>query len=100
MSAHTPGPWVMCGEDRGGCSCGLVYAKNEDAGIASTYLVEDGFEMSMPDLEARKANARLISAAPDLLADMKDVVERLAGLLPVERIARYKHSIAKATGES
>ena len=93
---HTPGPWKRCGEDRDGCPCGLVYATGADFGIATTYLSEYGFEAPMPDVEARKANARLIAAAPEMLETL-EWLDSIGGLgaTPHERI---RAAIAKATG--
>lgn len=74
MSKHTPGPWSYCGINRGGCICGLVFGG--EFAIATTSMCHDeelrGHE---PDLDERKANARLIAAAPDLLKALVDLVE-------------------------
>lgn len=71
MSKHTPGPWEAVGglvrtavraNDRGGMSGGLL--------VAETALTD----------EERFANARLISAAPDLLDEARKQVTWLRHL--------------------
>ena len=89
MSKHTPGPWHLCGDDRGGCSCNTV--TSPDYPIAKVTLGEWGDEWPSLRLtessmagkyetymekctygevskETAVANARLIAAAPDMLA--------------------------------
>lgn len=90
MSKHTPGPWATDGGDT------VVAMGNQ---IVVTAPAPDGASR-----EEMKANARLIAAAPDLLAALKAIfVLRPAGVganeyaLTVERIAN--DAIAKAKGE-
>jgi len=99
MSEHTPGPWqffeLMSGDD------GLGYIRPDP---------EDGREiayhgdMGRPSHENR-ANARLIAAAPDMLAALKAHVEarRLSGRVGWgdkwdEAMRLTRAAIAKAEG--
>jgi len=63
MSAHTPGPWLVCGNDRNGhYDFVLPMAKNEDF----------------------QANCNLIKAAPDMLAALElcsDILFRITDIL-------------------
>ena len=87
---HTPGPWVVDPAVRQGFT---VYAPKE------------GFIVGTQDEEGRygaiesEANARLIAAAPDLLA----LAERIARLPEhghyLALIDEARAAIAKATGE-
>jgi hypothetical protein len=64
---HTPGPWQADYPD----GWGGVFIESACAGhplIASLYDRESAFP---PDDDERKANARLISAAPELLAELE-----------------------------
>ena len=81
MSAHTPGPWAFSLED------GEVYSIPEYASVAMVLMSNQGV-----------ANARLIAAAPDLLAALKDAVE----LLDHHNYSLKEHTraIAKAEGTS
>lgn len=95
MSAHTPGPWVV--SNKGGML--NVSAPASGGALAS---------LGIPKGEERFANARLIAAAPDLLAACEAVVSLLAveGLksptVEVARAAVRKElhaAIAKAVGK-
>lgn len=60
MSAHTPGPWVVCSAERVRVAAGdfLFLQRNPQKAL----------------LEERQANARLIAAAPDLLEAVKSEI--------------------------
>ena len=75
MSKHTPGPWTasMGTEDDNERWCVL----NEAGYLLAT--VENGAPGDT--LETEEANARLIAAAPGLLAACKAVVDRSGGRL-------------------
>jgi len=83
MSGHTPGPWF---------SDGLGWIRNSTETIAALNLIRD----------EQWANARLITAAPDLLEALRDMVH-FAGLISsgdeFPEIERARAAIAKATGE-
>lgn len=74
-SKHTPGPWIVMHGDNGYPS-GI--SAPGDAGIPGAVgcIVRNG-GIGLPSSDAGKANARLIAAAPDLLA----ALEPLAALL-------------------
>jgi hypothetical protein len=89
---HTPGPWSTgCDEDGH-----MVYAA-DDSAVADA-LRDDG------DAEAEVSNARLIAAAPDLLAACQVALAayRLAGKDVPENstAATLRSAIAKAEGQS
>ena len=86
--AHTPGPWSF----NNGSMTGAVWARKEF--VASVYPSApedwDGFS-DFAGLEEMRANARLIAAAPDLLAAAilaEDIIDDFLGhLSPEEQIA-------------
>jgi len=92
MSAqHTPAPWLITGEDKS-----FVYA----LGPKNTNRFWVNVQAAGPEAigqEEKEANARLIAAAPDLLAALKAVVEfySYAELGPIDDARK---AIAKATG--
>lgn len=81
---HTPGPWKI------GMRPGpIVYgAKGEQVADLTARLVAD---------DETRGNIRLITAAPDLLACLLDVLDA-DGDLNVMDFDRYRAAIAKATG--
>ena len=84
MSAHTPGPWETSVNDEGQWDV----------------CAEGGGDM-VADLadcpESAEANARLIAAAPDLLAALKAVLATMA----TDHVAYFQtqRAIAKAEGK-
>ena len=102
MSEHTPGPWVTeehldhiisieTGEDQ-------IYDRKDIAQV--------GFEPN--DRLTAEANARLISAAPELLAAMEMLIERepaiisaalMSGINLSHRFNFARAAVAKAKGE-
>ncbi len=64
--AYTPGPWFVFGN---GHCVGGPHHGNETAGVAMC-------AMRLRDEEENAANARLIAAAPDLLAALRAVLDR------------------------
>lgn len=83
--SHTPGPWTCCSEEdtdyflvENGCHCGFVVRTHH----------ED--------------DARLISAAPDLLAVVEELIESASYWseydVPVGIVDRMKAAVQKARG--
>ena len=101
---HTPGPWEMYAYVVHGSADGeLRIGKEGDADdIAPIAIVgeDDAGELN-------RANARLIAAAPDLLAALEDAVATVAGMYdpaddddPAPRaLASWRAAIAKARCE-
>ncbi len=71
MSVHTPEPWELGYEDIND----LVHIRKHDTDIA---LVCSWAQGSKNDVAEAEANARLIAAAPDLLAACKALVKAIA----------------------
>lgn len=96
MSAHTPGPWQIDGDQ----------ITTADAGIPICDLhMEDELEWGGPDLIAEaEANARLISAAPCLLEALREMRKEYgdyadtANTLEAVRLADA--ALSKAEGRS
>lgn len=84
-SAHTPGPWEVAS-----AFIGPLHIRNQDGAT----LAHVGHE----DFDTCAANARLIAAAPDLLAALQMMLDQHGGLevSPTAKAARA--AIAKATG--
>ena len=81
MSEHTPGPWMV--------------ARGVPAAVdaLSGGLVAEA--VGSFDSDAEKANARLIAAAPDMLAELK----RLRDVVGDEDVDCIEAVIAKAEGQ-
>jgi hypothetical protein len=97
-SKHTPGPWHQpvrySPEDNKPMPCGAV--EDETGAAIAVACLSDA-----RDLDTWRANARLIAAAPELLAALVFCVEALEVEAPIYRdhIAQAKAAIAKAKGE-
>jgi len=94
MSKHTPGPWEAVKRNDGyGDSYMLVQTVQEPGGweIADV----------RADVPCHKANARLISAAPELLEALEALIEETdpMQLNAGEPWCRVRAAIAKAKGE-
>ena len=83
---HTPAPWTVSGKQ----------VKSIDHG--KRYTVATANNPKFTD-EANASNARLIAAAPDLLACLLDVLDA-DGDLDAMDFNRYRAAITKATGET
>ena len=95
---HTPGPWVT--SDEGNNTLILADGKY----IASVWHYDNGPEGGnlMPNIDA---DATLISAAPDLLAALRDLVSQVQGYQECNGDKGFaftdaQAAIAKATGVS
>jgi hypothetical protein len=67
---HTPGPWHVTGD----------YVRNENDGLVGEAL--NLWANVKTPIDERKANARLIAAAPDLLAALKMAVDSMTCAFP------------------
>lgn len=99
MNKHTPGPWKVSRSDKDGAEVKAI-AEIAWCGVGAAYSMVSGVTQHI-DAEECRANARLIAAAPELLAALEDL-ERTAGLAashddPARVAARA--AIAKARGE-
>lgn len=90
---HSPAPWVV--SDNTATPYGQLTVDSEQSGaVAICYTVERG-ENAAP--RECLANARLISAAPELLACLLDVLDA-DGDLDAMDFKRYRAAIERATG--
>ena len=99
MSTHTPGPWH-------------IYRRRPDdiyRGPAGTFFVVDADQSNVADVvingdrSTTKSNARLIAAAPDLLAALKALLayeDETEGGFMTGDIIKARAAIAKAEGAS
>lgn len=97
MQRHTPGPWSIVRRD--GNRVDINSAPDETPewqGLAQVWVrMEDEAE----DCEDGLANARLIAAAPDLLAALKAAEHFIgAGYQPPELVDQISAAIRKAEG--
>ena len=88
---HTPGPWRVAGRETRNLPHSLVAA---DTLLARVYSKCFGDEVE------ETANARLIAAAPDLLAALKGVLADLDGLKMRPQFNAAHAAVAKATGDN
>ena len=68
MSAHTPGPWAAVGDNSK-----LEFVEKDIGGSRMT--IATCFQQGAMRDGERAANARLIAAAPDLLAALAGIIE-------------------------
>lgn len=90
---HTKGPWTLCPENDGAFT--IWAGERQIAEIAPD---------DMGDTLPAKANARLIAAAPDLLAALAPLVNAApkdGGMIRLDgdELARARAAIAKAKGD-
>lgn len=105
MSAnHTPGPWIF--ECIPGRSDGFVFSENQPEGF-NICTIDPDTCVKNPDRrksddwvfsDRRAADARLIAAAPDLLAALESVLLDANVELPAERAALIQSVINQARG--
>ena len=111
MPNHTPGPWLIAGMSQSGCADVSIYRKTaNDRPQYIGRVYGEGIVYRYTD--TRDANARLIAAAPDLLAAIEELVGEfdarseaaaqepgVIGLNDTGGIAAARAVIAKAKGE-
>lgn len=76
----TPGPWRLAQDAQGPCM--VLHPTLQGVAIASLtnlFKPENGFHDAMNWPNERNANARLIAAAPDLLAALQEIAREDAG---------------------
>jgi hypothetical protein len=106
---HTPGPWTAREQkNRSGIVIGwIVEAENGDRIGWPSYANAESNEGDRAPFATTAANARLIAAAPDMLAALKHVDERVIGPSPDEPLLHpdiseawrvVRAAIAKAEG--
>lgn len=105
MSAHTPGPWVVRRDEWDGF---CVHAPTIESQAGCLYRIVrgvNGDETPNPTYGTPEANARLISAAPELLDALHAFANatltyngHVIGLMR-EDFERARAAITKATGE-
>jgi len=88
MTKHTPAPWKF--KDTG-ASAKIISA---DGGTIATIIVT-----SKGTPEEKKANARLIAAAPELLEAAQKALDDCVDLIGTEAGYALEAAIAKATGK-
>lgn len=93
MSKHTPGPWALDLQDDGGFRITGVGGHGKTA--AYVVCCRDAHEMK----GETHANARLIAAAPDLLAAARAALAAWEGTGPAIDLDTLRAAIAKAEGK-
>ena len=87
---HTPGPWEIA------YGCCIVGKRPDGSGLPlSVAEVKTPIHLGQNDIDAMHCNARLIAAAPDLLAALELIAE--SDYVEAHHIAWI--AIAKAKGE-
>lgn len=96
MGGHTPGPWVVSGLYGAPEGNFLIWTKAEDHAVAHIFPITHGGK----DAESeRLANARLIAAAPELLAALENARNWVAGDSKAGNFLReIDAALAKARG--
>lgn len=98
MKAHTPGPWIApigFGDDMGF----WVHPESERLKRIA-FIVEKGMKGigdSAPDADEAYANARLISAAPDLLSACHDAMAALIAMTSDNETEEERESAGEQT---
>lgn len=95
MSKHTPGPWSVVEYDH--AICVQTESSKKTKFGASRYAAIGGFDRSDPaQLAEARANARLIAAAPELLAFAQEWISK-QGSDENYMTKKARAAIAKAT---
>lgn len=101
MSAkHTPGPWFANQVPTSAGSAYSIAAAGVLKGCAWIYAdgIRKGIDDEIPRAVELAANARLMAAAPDLLAALRNYAEEVQPWTDSERKAIAVAAINKATG--
>lgn len=100
---HTAGPWKVMENAKGNFQHGISTANGAPVSAMIAYV---DIKSVNTDKTARLANARLMAAAPELLAAMRDCLADLEhyaathGPGPDRRLIAYRAAIAKAEGKA
>ena len=111
MNKHTPGPWAINKDSLGDLlpGCVNIDAHSHKALATAVYQMEDdaGHADDLAGSDVCRANALLISAAPDLLEALRQMINLFEASIPdrfnpdfYEEWIFAQAAIAKATGES
>lgn len=75
MSDFTPGPWQECRADKDGCACHGIWSHAVDVVVAEAIGPKDHHRWgeTLTDEAQVRANARLIAAAPSLVAALEAI---------------------------
>jgi len=102
QATHTPGPWSVCYDHPDQkCRDSIAYIRaphTEDFDCGAETAVVYGCKGN----EERRANARLMAAAPDLLDALRVAysdIQRLPGHT-IDMLGRIEAAVVKATGEA
>jgi hypothetical protein len=109
MASPTPGPWSVphfaTAKDENDCTCTYVLADTMFGAVCSVHIdngkrVGDGGN-DCPSPEEAKANAHLISAAPDLLSALQAIMADAPSkwVMDAEMYEAARVAIAKALGQ-
>jgi hypothetical protein len=105
MSKHTPGPWIVD-------ALGNVWASDTNVWVSDTKICEmskqpiQDFAYRVKNVDEHEANARLIAAAPELLAALRICEGNISSLAAAhpkvygEWLTVVSAAISKATGEA
>jgi hypothetical protein len=93
MSNHTPGPWKVSRRFD-------VYQDTQVPGVGGTFVASTKGISELPESinQVCEADAKLIAAAPELLAALERIVD--AERLTSDRFRQAREAIRKAKGES
>lgn len=89
---HTPGPWTISGEEHANVICGAHFV------VADVFPEASDMTTGAGTHEEAEANARLIAAAPELLAVCLALQERGAVIATTGLGDQLTAAIAKAQG--
>ena len=101
MSKHTPGPWTFSGFDQFG-ETRFYVSQQEGAPYTPNYsdvasLIAE--TVSSERIAIQRANAKLIAAAPELLAALQECLDHGCMTGSEWVVNQAREAIAKATGE-
>lgn len=102
-TSHTPGPWSVphFAEPDTNCECKYVLCDHMMGAVAAVYCSGEGDDWKThgdnPRFAEAVANARLITAAPDMLAVLQEIAPYWEGT-DSQFGERVRAAIAKATG--